>query len=187
MACRRFLCLVVALTTATFAWPQQVPPQHSHKNYSGNGWECDKGYTRSGDGCAIVAVPANATLNYSGHGWECNRGYTRSGDGCSAVALPANATLNYSGHGWECRTGYIKRGQSCVTVADATDDEVRQLMIAQSISSYPGNCPCPYFVDRAGHSCGARSAYSRPGGYSPLCYKTDISAADVARFRSKYQ
>jgi hypothetical protein len=54
-------------------------------------------------------------------------------------------------------------------------DRVKQQMIAESLASYPGNCPCPYNSDRAGRSCGGRSAYSRPGGYAPLCYPTDIS------------
>lgn len=33
-----------------------------------------------------------------------------------------------------------------------------------------GRCDCPYHTDRAGRRCGARSAYSRPGGRSPRCY-----------------
>ena len=31
-------------------------------------------------------------------------------------------------------------------------------------------CDCPYDVDRAGRTCGRRSAYSKPGGRSPQCY-----------------
>ncbi|MDX2216921.1 MAG: YARHG domain-containing protein [Oculatellaceae cyanobacterium bins.114] len=31
-------------------------------------------------------------------------------------------------------------------------------------------CDCPYDVDAAGRQCGRRSAYSRPGGASPICY-----------------
>jgi hypothetical protein len=36
-----------------------------------------------------------------------------------------------------------------------------------------GSCDCPYDVDSAGRSCGGRSAYSRPGGSSPVCYERD--------------
>ncbi len=43
-----------------------------------------------------------------------------------------------------------------------SDHEIALLLIAQSLADYPGNCPCPYNVDRRGHSCGGRSAYSRP-------------------------
>ncbi|BDA75944.1 hypothetical protein CAL7716_101100 (plasmid) [Calothrix sp. PCC 7716] len=39
--------------------------------------------------------------------------------------------------------------------------------IRESIS---GSCECPYDTDRRGRSCGGRSAYSRPGGASPVCY-----------------
>lgn len=38
-------------------------------------------------------------------------------------------------------------------------------------ASRSGSCECPYDRDSAGRSCGARSAYSRPGGSSPICYK----------------
>lgn len=33
-----------------------------------------------------------------------------------------------------------------------------------------GRCLCPYDLDRAGRRCGARSAYSRPGGARPVCF-----------------
>lgn len=66
-----------------------------------------------------------------------------------------------------------------------TDDQVRNLMIKESINSYPGNCPCPFNSTANGRSCGGRSAYSRPGGYSPLCYKGDISADEVAAWRNR--
>lgn len=39
-----------------------------------------------------------------------------------------------------------------------------------SSSYYDGNCPCPYSLDASGNLCGARSAYSRTGGASPICY-----------------
>ena len=68
-----------------------------------------------------------------------------------------------------------------------TDAEDRQLMIRESIAAYSGSCPCPYNVDRAGRQCGGRSAYSRPGGASPLCYATDISDEQLARWRARRQ
>ena len=73
----------------------------------------------------------------------------------------------------------------CHGVEDATDAEVRQQMIASSIDSYSGSCPCPDFRDRGGRRCGGRSAYSRPGGASPLCYERDISDAAVLRYRER--
>lgn len=35
---------------------------------------------------------------------------------------------------------------------------------------YVGTCDCPYDLMRNGRRCGARSAYSRPGGRNPVCY-----------------
>src|SRR5689334_19006540 len=67
----------------------------------------------------------------------------------------------------------------------ANDDRDRQKMIAESINNYSGNCPCPYNSDRAGRSCGARSAYSRPGGASPLCYPRDITDEMLAAWRAR--
>lgn len=73
-----------------------------------------------------------------------------------------------------------------VQAAAISDDEVRQQMIQESLNGYPGNCPCPYNTMRNGHACGGSSAYSRPGGYSPLCYKDDISDADVRDYRQSH-
>src|SRR6266581_1366214 len=77
----------------------------------------------------------------------------------------------------------IASGQS--TKSSKTDDQIKQEIIRQSIASYRGTCPCPYNTDRAGRRCGARSAYSRPGGASPLCYAQDVTAKMVAEYRKK--
>ena len=60
--------------------------------------------------------------------------------------------------------------------------EIIQLIIARSINAYSGSCPCPYNVDRAGRRCGARSAYSKPGGASPICYESDVTDAMIQGF-----
>lgn len=67
--------------------------------------------------------------------------------------------------------------------ARLSDAQVKQAIIRQSIDSYPGNCPCPYSTMRNGRSCGGRSAYNRGGGYAPVCYARDVTAADVAAYR----
>ena len=64
-----------------------------------------------------------------------------------------------------------------------SDAEIRQRIVRQSIAAYPGPCACPYSVDRAGRSCGRRSAYSRPGGYAPICYPRDVSQAEIDAVR----
>lgn len=66
-----------------------------------------------------------------------------------------------------------------------TDAQIKAEIIRQSIAGYSGSCPCPYNTDRAGRRCGARSAYSRPGGASPMCYVEDVPAKLVLDYRSK--
>ncbi|SCK26550.1 hypothetical protein PSELUDRAFT_3201 [Vogesella sp. LIG4] len=68
----------------------------------------------------------------------------------------------------------------------ASDEQIKQLLIQESIDDYPGNCPCPYNSTRNGSSCGKRSAYSRPGGYAPLCYKQDITPAMIRQYREEH-
>ncbi len=99
--------------------------------------------------------------------------------------LPVNAKSDGRG-GWTCNDGFLKRAEACVTVADATDDEAKGALVARSIAGHAGSCPCPFNRDRAGRSCGARSAYSRPGGASPMCYASDVSEAAVKQFRARY-
>ncbi len=69
--------------------------------------------------------------------------------------------------------------------ARKTDSQIRQEIIAASIAAYRGNCPCPYNTDRAGRRCGARSAYSRPGGAAPLCYEQDVTQKMVNDYRKR--
>ena len=67
-----------------------------------------------------------------------------------------------------------------------SDNEIRDRMISASIRNYSGSCPCPYNSASNGSRCGGRSAYSRPGGASPLCYRSDISQAMVERYRERF-
>ena len=60
-----------------------------------------------------------------------------------------------------------------------TDDQVKQRIIDDSIASYPGTCACPFNTARNGSSCGRRSAWSKAGGASPICYKKEISKAMI--------
>jgi hypothetical protein len=64
-----------------------------------------------------------------------------------------------------------------------TDAQVRQAIIKESIASYPGRCPCPYNIMSNGRACGGRSAYSRPGGYSPVCFPADVTAEMINEYR----
>ena len=64
-----------------------------------------------------------------------------------------------------------------------TDAEIKETLIRQSIAAYSGACPCPYNVMRDGRRCGGNSAYSKPGGASPLCYDRDVTDEMVERYR----
>ena len=76
-------------------------------------------------------------------------------------------------------------GAGAPAEAQKSDTAIRQAIVRASIAAYPGNCPCPYNLDRAGRRCGGRSAYSRPGGYAPKCYPSDVTAAEVAAWRRR--
>lgn len=68
-------------------------------------------------------------------------------------------------------------------VPSVPDSTIIQRIIAESLASYPGSCACPYNTDRGGRRCGKRSAYSKPGGYAPICYPQDVSKAMIDAFR----
>jgi len=44
-------------------------------------------------------------------------------------------------------------------------------------------CACPDDLMRNGRACGARSAYSRPGGAAPKCYPSDITETMISSYR----
>jgi hypothetical protein len=46
-------------------------------------------------------------------------------------------------------------------------------------------CACPDDTMRNGRACGGRSAYSRPGGASPLCYPSDVTTAMIESYRQR--
>jgi len=72
-----------------------------------------------------------------------------------------------------------------VAAANLSDKQIREALIERSIAAYPGNCPCPYNLDRAGRQCGRRSAYTKQGGYGPLCYPSDVTPEMIASYRSR--
>jgi hypothetical protein len=60
-------------------------------------------------------------------------------------------------------------------------------VITASRAAYLGMgkpCACPDNVMRNGQACGMRSAHSRPGGFKPLCYPTDVSAPVINHWRA---
>jgi len=78
---------------------------------------------------------------------------------------------------------------TCVAVAQdskTSDAQVKKAIIKESIEQYPGNCPCPYNIAKNGSRCGKRSAYSRPGGYEPICYPSDVTHEMILEWRENH-
>lgn len=73
-----------------------------------------------------------------------------------------------------------EREKSVPTIPDSA---IIQRIIAESLASYPSSCACPYNTDRGGRRCGKRSAYSKPGGYAPICYPQDVTKAMIDAVR----
>jgi len=76
---------------------------------------------------------------------------------------------------------------SPVLAKPLSDTQIKKTLIQESIAEYPGNCPCPYNTARNGSSCGGRSAYSRKGGYAPLCYPSDVTVQMVKEYRQNHK
>lgn len=71
-----------------------------------------------------------------------------------------------------------------------SDNEIKNIIIKQSIASYPRNCPCPYSLAKNGSRCGKRSAYNKRdkrGGYAPKCYPEDISPQELREWKQRNQ
>jgi hypothetical protein len=74
-----------------------------------------------------------------------------------------------------------------ILFAETTQDQkIIQNIINESIANYSGNCPCPYNIASNGSSCGKRSAYSKVGGYSPVCYPQDVTPAMISSYKHKH-
>jgi hypothetical protein len=75
-----------------------------------------------------------------------------------------------------------------VAAADAglSDSQIRQLVIKDSIASYPGRCACPYTKAANGSECGKGSAWNTAGDYAPLCYPTDVDKDVLKAYRQQH-
>ena len=70
---------------------------------------------------------------------------------------------------------FSKFSFSELSLAKEKKDQIIQQIISESIASYSGKCACPYQKTSNGSRCGKRSAYSKPGGYEPICFPSDVS------------
>jgi len=62
---------------------------------------------------------------------------------------------------------------------------LKQQIVRESIAAHAGSCPCPYNTDKAGRSCGKRSAWNRPNGARPLCYPDDVTPEMVRQHTAR--
>lgn len=68
-----------------------------------------------------------------------------------------------------------------------SDAQVKQAIIEESIAEYPGTCACPFNRARNGSSCGRRSAWSKAGGYAPICYANEVTKEMINAWRERQQ
>lgn len=112
-------------------------PSNSHANPYGGGWQCNKGYRKSGAQCVAVQLPANAQLNVFGNDWECQKGYRKSDAQCvpmtadelraqaereRAILLELQRRRAQGVSGEDCETEYKTGAEVCVSVTDASLD-----------------------------------------------------------------
>jgi hypothetical protein len=74
------------------------------------------------------------------------------------------------------------------TKAVLTAAAIAALIVTASRNSYYATgrpCACPDDRMRNGRRCGSRSAYSRPGGASPLCFPSDVTGEMIAEYRKR--
>ena len=67
-----------------------------------------------------------------------------------------------------------------------SDSEIKERIIKESIANYKrnvGNCPCDYSLNIKKHKCGKTSAWSKPGGESPICYPNDVTKKMIKEYR----
>ncbi len=68
-----------------------------------------------------------------------------------------------------------------------SEQKIVQNIINESIANYSGRCPCPYNRASNGSSCGRRSAYSKAGGYVPLCYASDVTPSMISSYKRNHR
>ena len=78
----------------------------------------------------------------------------------------------------EANTATAKPRVVAAKPAVARHDD-KAAIVAASIYTYKGPCPCPYSKDGA---CKGQSAWDSPRGVEPRCYKSDVTAEDIKKW-----
>jgi hypothetical protein len=64
------------------------------------------------------------------------------------------------------------------------DEDIRRLIVEDSLARFSGYCPCPYSYDR-GEQCAEKSVYSRRLDPYLYCYPADVHWRDVQAYRDR--
>jgi hypothetical protein len=64
------------------------------------------------------------------------------------------------------------------------DEDIRRMIVEDSIARFSGFCPCPYSYDR-GQQCADKSAYSRRIDPWLKCYTRDVHWRDIEAYRDR--
>jgi hypothetical protein len=106
-------------------------PQNAHPNIYGKGWECDRGYYKSGQNCVKVTPPQNASIDFLGHGWECDRGFKKFNNACipmtsnelqkqnaleQKILKKVQARQRIAARGGDCEIEYKTNAEVCVEI-----------------------------------------------------------------------
>lgn len=144
---------------------------------------------RSGPGIAnpvVATLPQGTELNELGS----NDGWTRLSGRFNNRNIEGWMSSQFLSREKPKARQALVSTRSTRAVAPPTNREIaraKQAIINESIRSYSGSCPCPYNTDRAGRRCGGRSAWSRPGGRSPMCYDSDVSKTRLDAFLARHR
>ncbi|MBR0742094.1 hypothetical protein JQ581_34675 [Bradyrhizobium liaoningense] len=92
-----------------------------------------------------------------------------------------NATASFE----QCITELAAPPQPLFRTPPSSDDDIANDLLRQDRRQYHGPCACPYDIARNGSRCGGRSAYSRPGGATPLCYRRNITPEMIEKHRQR--
>jgi hypothetical protein len=99
-----------------------------------------------------------------------------------AESLPSGASVERQQEQQKPQSELGKRAREVLTEA-----AIVALIIAASVAAYKAMgkpCACPSDTMRNGRRCGGNSAWSRTGGYKPICFPTDVTAAMISTYRA---
>ena len=115
-----FLLLLILppLTLLTYAYAYEIP-ENATKNRYGGGWTCNKGFSKSGNGCTEIQLPKNAVLDFSGNNWTCEQGFIKERKSCremsTAEKTAADARRERLLAAIKAREAQIASGRHCET------------------------------------------------------------------------